>query len=367
MLSAIGLRRHRCFNQKISACIAPYTQLFADPWPMRNLLKLIILTGLLTATAHADNRQAIEKSLPTLGEEINTPSTIVANALAKDAVCTRCHDESEAKPILAIYQTPHGNKADSRTPSCQSCHGESAKHLSGAAGGARPLPDVVFGDIAGERPSSEPSIQNLACLACHRTDPSRTHWQGGAHQAANLACSSCHQTHAAHDNVRDKRTQPDVCFGCHQEQRAQAHKFSHHPITEAKVACSECHNPHGSAGPKLLIQNTVNETCFVCHAEKRGPFLWEHQPVSEDCSNCHTPHGSNITPLLKSRPPFLCQECHDGPHNSKNPVAENAGGIQGGLTGSPANPSTSYTGRACMNCHGLVHGSNHPAGALLQR
>ncbi len=43
----------------------------------------------------------------------------------------------------------------------------------------------------------------------------------------------------------------------------------------------------------------MNETCYTCHADKRGPFLWEHQPVNEDCTNCHTPHGSNITPLLK--------------------------------------------------------------------
>ena len=35
----------------------------------------------------------------------------------RDAVCTKCHDETESKPILAIYQTPHGVSADARTPS----------------------------------------------------------------------------------------------------------------------------------------------------------------------------------------------------------------------------------------------------------
>ncbi len=78
------------------------------------------------------------------------------------------------------------------------------------------------------------------------------------------------------------------------------------------------------------MKNTVTETCTTCHAEKRGPFLWEHQPVNEDCTNCHTPHGSNITPLLKSRPPFLCDECHDGPHNSQAPYGTAVAGIQGG-------------------------------------
>ena len=121
----------------------------------------------------------------------------------------------------------------------------------------------------------------------------------------------------------------------------------------------------GSAGPKLLVKNTVTETCFTCHAEKRGPFLWEHQPVTEDCTNCHTPHGSNITPLLKDRPPFLCDTCHDGPHNSQAPYGTAAAGIQGGGAVRGGNPNSSAVGRACMNCHVMIHGSNSPTGAFL--
>jgi DmsE family decaheme c-type cytochrome len=166
--------------------------------------------------------------------------------------------------------------------------------------------------------------------------------------------------------------QTEVCFTCHKEQRADTHKISTHPIDAGKVICSDCHNPHGSAGPKLLKKATVTETCYTCHAEKRGPFLWEHQPATEDCTNCHTPHGSNITPLLKSRPVFLCQECHDGPHNSKSPAGNNAvafpaGQLTAAATPAPAYPSTQSAARGCMNCHAMVHGSNSPAGAFLHR
>jgi DmsE family decaheme c-type cytochrome len=188
-----------------------------------------------------------------------------------------------------------------------------------------------------------------------------------------MACNSCHTIHAPADPLLARGTQQDKCFTCHKEQRADTLKISTHPIDAGKMVCSDCHNPHGAAGPKLLKMNTVNETCWQCHADKRGPFLWEHQPAVEDCTNCHTPHGSNITPLLKSRPPFLCQDCHDGPHNSKNAVGPNAAGFQGGL--SPKNaantgllfPSTQAAARACMNCHAMVHGSNDPAGAFLHR
>ncbi len=321
---------------------------------MKLLVKIIImLCGLMITSAYAENTPQTDVKTATKNASAAT--------LDRDSVCTSCHDENESKPILSIYQTAHGNKADSRTPSCQSCHGESAKHLSSKT----EAPDVIFGTkTVGSHAPSAPKDQNKACLTCHDKDQKRTHWEGGAHQVADVACTSCHESHAANDKVRDKKTQPDVCFACHQDQRSQIRKFSHHPIGEGKVACADCHNPHGSAGPKLLNKNTVTETCYTCHAEKRGPYLWEHQPVTEDCTNCHTPHGSNITPLLKSRPPFMCDECHDGPHQSKSPAAGNVEGTQGGLTTAP---SENFTGRSCMNCHSMVHGSNHPAGALLQR
>lgn len=287
-----------------------------------------------------------------------------------DAKCTKCHDENDSSPVVAIAKTKHGVRADGRTPSCTSCHGESPTHVTKPAGLAdRPAPDRTF-----SKNSKTPVAQrNQACLSCHEKDTSRHLWTGSAHEKNDVACASCHKVHAGHDDVRDKKTQAQVCFTCHKEQRADGKKISHHPVAEGKIACSDCHNPHGSTGPKLLKKNTVNETCFTCHAEKRGPFLWEHQPATEDCTNCHTPHGSNITPLLKSRAPFLCDECHNGPHQSATPAAGNVAGIQGGLTKSTAtnaaNASVSpgYAARSCMNCHVMVHGSNSPAGALLHR
>jgi len=314
----------------------------------------------------------LASDLPDLGEVVQTPAKLqinAAEALRRDAVCTKCHDESEIKPILSIYATKHGVRGDLRTPSCQSCHGESEAHVKNAEGkSTRPAPDVLFGARSSSYSSfsrSPTAAQNESCMQCHNNaGGKRNYWAGSQHERQGMPCAACHEVHAKSDKVLVKATQPQVCFTCHKDQRNQSNQISHHPIAEGKVVCSDCHNPHGSAGPKLLKKNTVNETCFLCHADKRGPFLWEHQPVSEDCTNCHTPHGSNITPLLKSRPPFLCEECHDGPHNSPKAAAGNAAGAQGGLK---AAPSTSYTGRACLNCHSMVHGSNSPAGAFLHR
>jgi DmsE family decaheme c-type cytochrome len=292
----------------------------------------------------------------------------VDRSLKGDEVCTRCHDESESKPVLSVYQTKHGVKGDKRTPGCQSCHGASEMHLKGdTTGKGRAAPDVVF--VKGAYAATDEKGRAAQCLTCHKGN-NRTHWEGSQHQNSKMACNDCHTNHAPFDKVLNKKTQTEVCFTCHKEQRADSHKISAHPIGAGKVVCADCHNPHGSSGPTLLKKNTVTETCYTCHAEKRGPFLWEHQPVSENCMNCHTPHGSNISPLLKSRAPFLCQECHNGPHNSKTPYAGSVGGIQNGLSPTPtapANPGSNQTGRACQNCHSMVHGSNSPAGALLHR
>lgn len=291
--------------------------------------------------------------------------------LKGDAVCTRCHDENQSKPILSIYQTRHGVKADERTPGCQSCHGSSEAHVNNPVEAA---PNTLFG--ATKRPDSHfarssAKDQSETCLTCHQSGL-RDHWEGSQHQSRDISCASCHEVHAKHDKVLAKVTQAEVCFTCHKTERAQTHRISTHPIDAGKMACSSCHNPHGSTGPKMLVKNNVNETCYQCHAEKRGPFLWEHSPVIDDCTNCHTPHGSVNRPLLKTRVPFLCQECHSGDHGAQLNSGAN---LQNGnlTTVNGINPLANaaaraqLAARACLNCHVLVHGSNHPAGAKFQR
>lgn len=266
-------------------------------------------------------------------------------ALKGDAVCTRCHDEGEEKPVLSIGKTKHGTVADERTPTCTSCHGESPTHINKPEGvSARPKPDVNFVKTS-KTPVAE---RNQVCLNCHQGDK-RIHWQTNMHAARDVACASCHEVHTQHDKARDKQTQAEVCFACHKEQRAQVNRPSHHPIKEGKVACSDCHNPHGSAGEKMMVRDSVNDTCYTCHMEKRGPFVRSHQPVTEDCTICHNPHGTVNDNLLKQRSPFLCQQCHE-PNTHQGTV----------MSTSPTNGLEVTFGRGCVNCHTQIHGSNNP-------
>lgn len=118
------------------------------------------------------------------------------------------------------------------------------------------------------------------------------------------------------------------------------------------MTCSSCHQPHGSPSKSLIAAHSVNESCTSCHAEKRGPFLYEHAPVRESCLSCHDPHGSLNRGMLRVAGPRLCQSCHTAtlhPSNARGPG------------------SRMVIGRDCLQCHQKIHGSNHPSGFVFTR
>jgi DmsE family decaheme c-type cytochrome len=284
---------------------------------------------------------------------------------AASAACVECHD---AEDMPDMSRSAHAVATDPRTPTCVTCHGPSPGHVKKEAGKGQAKPDRMFTKAA-----PTPIVErNIACLQCHQKDSKRALWGGSQHESADLACATCHKIHTNNDKVLARAGQTELCITCHKEQRTQVAKPSHHPVPEGKMTCSDCHNVHGSAGPKLAKRESTNATCYACHAEKRGPFVFGHEPVNEDCAICHNPHGSTVQGMLKARAPILCQQCHV-PH-----VAGGVGAV-GGQPGvfppaapgqlSPASTGTTngknvvniWQGRSCMNCHTQVHGSNNPS------
>ncbi|WP_435099465.1 DmsE family decaheme c-type cytochrome [Arhodomonas sp. AD133] len=272
--------------------------------------------------------------------------------------CLKCHDETSEFPVLSIFRTPHAVTADERTPfanrQCESCHGPGGEHGKRLRFGEDRPPIPAFGENSLWSQKRESGI----CLECHR-ESERMHWQGSIHQRYEVGCTSCHTVHSERDPVTVTERQPNVCFDCHVRQRSQAFQASSHPIRRGQMDCTGCHQPHGALTASMLSRPTVNETCYGCHAEMRGPFLWEHAPVAEDCTNCHRPHGSNHPALLNKRPPLLCQQCHS---RAGHPSIGRTGDALPGRR-----PSGFLLGGSCTNCHSQVHGSNHPSGANLSR
>ena len=267
--------------------------------------------------------------------------------------CMTCHAEGRDKAAHEIFMTPMGISNSPGSPfaeganDCETCHGPSASHRKKQEDGSRLSPQITFARGTPVGP------QNEVCMSCH-SDGNMIHWTGSMHEEEEVACVSCHEVHAAQDPVMDKLAQQETCFACHPRTRAATFRASSHPLRFGEMTCTDCHNPHGGANDFLLARSTVNDTCYTCHAEKRGPFLWEHAPVSEDCTLCHNPHGSNHAALLKQRSPLLCQQCHSpGGHPATAYTSE---------TAENSFQQRFLLGQSCTNCHSQVHGSNHPSG-----
>jgi DmsE family decaheme c-type cytochrome len=265
--------------------------------------------------------------------------------------CLKCH-RADKWGVMPIFKTKHGSQVDPDAPfsnqQCESCHGPSKEHAK-----ARKKSEVKVGVTFGKGDNATVTQQNEACLTCHKSKEGEG-WHGSAHESVDVACVSCHQIHVERDPVFDPLAQQETCFNCHPRQRSDTFKSYGHPLRFGGMTCSGCHNPHDGNSDFLLVADTVNDTCYTCHAEKRGPFLWEHAPVTEDCTLCHKPHGSNHPASLTRRPPQLCQQCHSA-----------AGHPGDAYTGDDLDsvPSNRYMlARGCMNCHSQVHGSNHPSG-----
>ena len=263
--------------------------------------------------------------------------------------CMRCHDDESEKPATGIFDNIHGMAANKHGPmsdsQCEACHGPANNHPRNPRRGQMREPMITFGP---DSPVS-PEKQNSVCLSCH-TDSSRSAWHSSEHAFEDLSCSNCHKVHQKDDPMMTPKLQVETCTSCHSKTKSDLHKRTSHPILNGDMQCSSCHDPHQTVNEYSLNFSSINETCYDCHAEKRGPFLWEHEPVTEDCTLCHNPHGSINSGMLDKRLPQLCQDCHKVPHANVE-IPENDLRVRGG---------------SCMNCHNQVHGSNHPRGSALR-
>ncbi len=273
-----------------------------------------------------------------------------ASSYAEPGACATCHQEQAD----AFKATPHG-KTEAKTwdgiAGCESCHGPGAAHIEGG------------GDKSKIRnPDHLPAAElNAICLTCHERGD-RSHWSGSAHEGRGLACTSCHSIHHAAPATKllAKKTEFETCTTCHLKRKASLFRSAHMPMREGQITCTSCHNPHGSNGPSMLKQFSVNENCYSCHAERRAPMLWEHPPVKESCTTCHDPHGSLHPRLLVAKVPRLCQQCHDETRHPTQPYSD--------ASASPEFfPNSRMFDRGCVNCHSMIHGSNHPAGMRFLR
>ena len=267
--------------------------------------------------------------------------------------CLTCHeDQGKGR----FEKSPHAAKTDPRSPAaklgCESCHGPGAKHID----------DPATHKTRNLKSTGQASVINETCTTCHSR---QTHvlWEGSQHETRGLACTTCHSVHTpkSEDKQLKEATQRELCATCHRDKISKLDRSGHMPVREQKMECSSCHNVHGTTNVRLLRKgDSIAELCTSCHAEKRGPYLWEHAPSRDGCVTCHDPHGSSNERMLVSKPPLLCQRCHVATRHPSTIYDQQA-------IGSASAPSVRIYARSCVTCHSAIHGSNHPSGQRFVR
>ena len=259
---------------------------------------------------------------------------------------SRCHEHDLYKKYFEASTMGAQLSPESGLPlvNCESCHGPGSLAIQNikVINGKETCDFKTFIDLK----NLPKQAQSLICLKCHTRNATFNlhNWNAGVHNMSGVSCFDCHNVHQGADLKVRPADVPGLCYKCHPNIRAQFLLPTHHPVNEGRVSCIDCHDPHGSPNEYLLKEATVKEVCVNCHAEKEGPFAYEHGDVTEDCTNCHVPHGSINNNLLKARMPFLCLQCHE---SQLHHGISNNNSIE-----------TFYT--RCTDCHTEIHGSDTP-------
>jgi predicted CXXCH cytochrome family protein len=310
--------------------------------------------------------------------------TMEEEAYANPRTCRSCHRTAVGtfdRSYHAVFMQDPKLPLDKQ--GCQACHGPSAQHVQHLT-----IENGLFQNIISYRHNVlKPEQVAAVCLRCHQDTITENHWRFSAHARAGVACNKCHQIHRADRLDRNeieflppereltpqmmnlpKNVAPDpvsirpihdplfsdsqipksslktdetkLCGECHRRQLAEFRHNFHHPVPEGRMVCSDCHDVHNNRDDRKKVR-TSKQSCVTCHAEIAGPFVYEHDPVSDltgqGCLECHRSHGSPNPMMLNSFSRGLCTQCHTEQAINHNP------------------------GRSCFDtgCHSAVHGSNH--------
>jgi DmsE family decaheme c-type cytochrome len=263
--------------------------------------------------------------------------------------CKACHEEI----FNNLQKTPHfaietGARRGWKQRSCESCHGPGSKHAESAS------PDDI------QNPAKRTAGEvDRTCLTCHLNQNTPVGRLASGHAKDEVGCTTCHSIHGgggAKLVVHNKAEINAKCSSCHVSEWAAFNRPYKHRLPEGAMSCVDCHNPHASFQFDTVRRSFGNEPgCLQCHSDKRGPFVYEHAVVRlEGCTACHEPHGSaNPRMLIRHEVRLVCLECH-----ANLPIPASVGKNPNiGVVPPALHDLRSPRFQNCTICHVKVHGS----------
>jgi DmsE family decaheme c-type cytochrome len=308
--------------------------------PISYLLAVLIPALVVPFAYSGDKKNAAPQSKSSNQAKAYARPTDPALYVGADA-CKPCHEEISANLEKTVHfaTTMEGKLDANKGPGwngCEACHGPGKEHVDGGGDKSKIF---SFKDAS-------PAQISARCLDCHQNSHEQNNFGRSLHLQSGVSCIDCHTLHQANESeFLLKEASPGLCYECHLNVRAEFARPFRHRVNEGLLQCGDCHNPHGGFLPYQLRRTAgYDEVCFKCHADKEGPFVYQHEAKLEGCVICHSPHGStNQRMLQQNQVNLLCISCHS---------------LSVGAVATPSfhNQATKY--QACTLCHVAVHGSN---------
>jgi len=312
-------------------------------------LFIVLASILIVACTDIATLRTSQPIAPVRDYETILVGNLEANYIGDENCLSKCHIHDR---IASDFKhSIHGDQISEETGlplvNCESCHGPGS---------------MAVENITQEQPCDFKTLlqindfpaqaQSMLCLRCHSaaSTPNLHSWNSSTHALNDVSCFDCHKLHKGPEQKVGRQEEYEHCTGCHTQVKMEFAQFSHHPVPEHKMACTDCHDPHNSTNDHNLKGMTSKALCTRCHMEYQGPFVYEHADVTEECTNCHNPHGSPNEPLLDVSQPFLCMQCHAASHfnGSNYPSLATSQAQQAYFT-------------RCTDCHSAIHGTDTPS------
>lgn len=251
----------------------------------------------------------------------------------KSLICLNCHQEMAATLEGSVHRiTTNMEMNPAIKVGCIGCHDGWEGHV-----------DEPSKETIGQIKKLSLAKQSEVCGRCHLTAHQVGMITSDPHGRADIGCLDCHSMHNNKNKALAKDDRQNYCTACHEPVAAEFRKRSAHPLESGNIGCIDCHTFGNLKDPALQVG--LNWTCQNCHTDKAGPHIYEHPVANEHlingggCTECHEPHGSANDRLLVQPGSNLCLQCHEIPLGHR--TSHSGLGIK----------------LECVFCHSEIHGS----------